>query len=444
MAAGLIIRAVFAACLLPVALLSGILLSGSLLPALANTPIALGAPPEEADYTLGCLYPMTGPGALFGLDSVVAIEMAIEEIEQRRQTEGFPRLRVVVDDDLSKRFRGVQIARHFIHTLGVDALCGVVSSSVALAVSQVAQEEGVLFIGTDHASPRLTGEALHPYYFRMSNSSRTSMQAGAAYIARYLATKEKLKIAFIGPDYDYGYYQWDDLRRFLGEHGVEFEIVAELWPRLHEVDFAPYIRALLYARPDLVVNAHWGGDTIAFIRQAKALGLFEATQFMNFDSGGSYEVLAALGDEMPLGLILSARHHNNWPDTPRNRSFVARFLARAGRYPSYSAQGAYAGILALAAAYRDAGIARPDNDNKGDNKGDNNGQIDGETMRRELEKLVIALPEDPEGFESYMDPLTHEIQQVQAIGKTVAGSAMAPATVELGEWFVFYPPAGKK
>lgn len=429
--AGFAIRTVFTLFLLP-----GALASGAGVPALANTPIVLGAPADEADYTLGCLYPMRGPGALFGLDSVVAIEMAIEEIEARRAEEAFPRLRVVVDDDLSKRFRGVQIARHFIHTLGVDALCGVVSSSVALAVSQVAHEEGVLFIGTDHASPRLTGEALHPYYFRMSNSSRTSMQAGAAYIARHLATEEPLKIAFIGPDYDYGYYQWDDLRRFLKERGVAFETVAELWPKLHEVDFAPYIRALLYARPDLVVNAHWGGDTIAFIEQASALGLFEATQFMNFDSGGSYEVLAALGPDMPLGLILSARHHNNWPDTARNRSFVERFLEKAGRYPSYSAQGAYAGIMALAYAYRDAGlnqsISQPTS------------QIGRETMRRKLENLVIALPEDPEGFESYMDPETHEIQQVQAIGKTVAGSTMAPATVELGDWFVFYPPGAEK
>jgi len=393
------------------------------LPAAAQTPIELGAAAAKADYTLGCLYPMSGPGALFGLDSVVAIEMAIEEIEGRREAEGFPRLRVVVDDDLSKRFRGVQIAQHFIRTLGVDALCGVVSSSVALAVTEVAREAGVLFIGTDHASPRLTGEALHPYYFRMSNSSRTSMQAGAAYIAGHIAGKRPLKIAFVGPDYDYGYSQWDDLRRFLTERGVEFEVVAELWPRLHEVDFDPYIRALLYAGPDLVVNGHWGGDTIAFIEQAKAMGLFEAMQFMNVDAGGSYEVLAALGERMPLGLVLSARHHNNWPDTPRNRSFVQRFFAKAGRYPSYAAEGAYAAILALANAYRDSGAVKPDS----------------EIMRRELEKLVIELPEDPDGFRSYMDPDTHEIQQVQAIGRTVAGSALAPATVELGDWFVFYP-----
>jgi branched-chain amino acid transport system substrate-binding protein len=391
----------------------------------AQTSIELGAPAAQADYTLGCLYPMSGPGALYGLDSVVAIEMALEEIEERREREGFPRLRVVVDDDLSKRFRGVQIAQHFIANLEVDALCGVVSSSVALAVSQVALGAGVLFIGTDHASPRLTGEAFHPYYFRTSNNSRTSMQAGAAYIAAHLAGKEPLKIAFIGPDYDYGYYQWDDLRRFLTERGVAFEVVAEMWPRLHEVDFDPYIRALLYAKPDLVVNGHWGGDVIVFIEQANAMGLFEATQFMNFDAGGNYEVLAALGERMPLGLILSARHHNNWPDTPRNRSFVQRFFDKAGRYPSYAAEGAYAAILAVANAYRDAKVARPDT----------------ETMRRELEKLVIELPEDPEGFRSYMDPATHEIQQVQAIGRTMPGSALAPATVELGDWFVFYPDA---
>jgi len=396
--------------------------------AVAQTPIELGAAPNEADYTLGCLYPMSGPGSLYGLDSVVAIEMAIEEIEERREEEGLPRLRVVVDDDLSKRFRGVQIAQHFVRNLHVDALCGVVSSSVALAVTQVAFDAGVLFVGTDHASPRLTGEALHPYYFRMSNSSRTSMQAGAAYIAEHVSSRSPLKIAFVGPDYDYGYYQWDDLQRFLTERSVDFEVVAELWPRLHEVDFDPYIRALLYAEPDLVVNGHWGSDAIAFIEQANAIGLFEVTQFMNFDAGGNYEVLAALGERMPLGIILSARHHNNWPDTERNRSFVQRFFERAGRYPSYSAQGAYAATLALAIAYRDSGAARPDS----------------ETMRRELEKLVIELPEDPPGFHSYMDAVSHEIQQVQAIGVTVAGSALAPATVELGNWFVFYPEGRKE
>jgi branched-chain amino acid transport system substrate-binding protein len=402
---------------------AAVMLAATLATTSAQTPIEFGAAAGDADYTLGCLYPMSGPGALYGQDSLVAISMAIEEIEAQSEFSGYPRLRVVVEDSLSKRFRGVQIAQHFIENIGVDALCGVVSSSVALAVTAVAREAGVLFIGTDHASPRLTGEAFHPYYFRMSNSSRTSMQAGAAYIATHLAQAVPLRIAFVGPDYDYGYHQWDDLRRYLAERSVAFEVVAELWPRLHEVDYDPYIRALIYAEPDLVVNGHWGGDAVAFIEQADALGLFEATRFMNFDAGGNYEVLASLGERMPLGLVLSARHHNNWPDTSENRAFVSKFFERSGRYPSYSAQGAYAAILAVATAYRDSGSYRPDSD----------------TMRRELENLVLKLPEDPEGFESYMDATTHEIQQVQAIGETVPGSQLAPATVELGNWFVFYP-----
>jgi branched-chain amino acid transport system substrate-binding protein len=402
---------------------AAVMLAATLATTSAQTPIEFGAAAGDADYTLGCLYPMSGPGALYGQDSLVAISMAIEEIEAQSEFSGYPRLRVVVEDSLSKRFRGVQIAQHFIENIGVDALCGVVSSSVALAVTAVAREAGVLFIGTDHASPRLTGEAFHPYYFRMSNSSRTSMQAGAAYIATHLAQAVPLRIAFVGPDYDYGYHQWDDLRRYLAERSVAFEVVAELWPRLHEVDYDPYIRALIYAEPDLVVNGHWGGDAVAFIEQADALGLFEATRFMNFDAGGNYEVLASLGERMPLGLVLSARHHNNWPDTSENRAFVSKFFERSGRYPSYSAQGAYAAILAVATAYRDSGSYRPDSD----------------TMRRELENLVLKLPEDPEGFESYMDATSHEIQQVHAIGETVPGSQLAPATVELGNWFVFYP-----
>jgi hypothetical protein len=83
-----------------------------------------------------------------------------------------------------------------------------------------------------------------------------------------------------------------------------------------------------------VIDGHWDGDWIAFVRQAKAYNLFEHTLVCNFDTGGSYEVMEALKEEMPLGLVLSTRHNNNWPDTPANRQFVARFHAITGRYPA--------------------------------------------------------------------------------------------------------------
>jgi branched-chain amino acid transport system substrate-binding protein len=378
---------------------------------------------EPGPVKIGCLYPLTGPGGLYGRDSRVAIKLAVEHISAQSSA-NYPELDITIEDTRSKSLRSLQIARKFIEEEQVDFLCGVVSSSIARTVSSLADDRDTFFIGTDHASPTLVSEALHPHYFRVNNGTRLSMFAGAKYIKENSQnSNEPLKIAFIGPDYEYGYQAWDDLKAFLELEGMEIDVKAEFWPRLFETDYTIYIQHLLRSNADIVVSGHWGLDLVTFVKQASQLGLFEKTQFMNFDAGGNYEILAELGNDMPLGLVLSARHHVNWPPTDNNRKFVDSFREEAGRYPSYAAQGAYAGILAIAEAVRDAG----DIDDK-------------DKIRQALEQLKLGLPEDPEGFQSHMDPDSHQMLQVQAIGKTVFNNRFPPATIQLGEWSVYYPP----
>lgn len=378
---------------------------------------------QEQPVKVGCLYPLTGPAGLYGRDSSVAIQMALVHIRSQEPA-GYPELEVIVEDTRSKSLRSEQIARRFIEEEKVDFLCGVVSSSVARAVSAEAARHETFFIGTDHASPTLTTEALHPYYFRVSNGTRQSMLAGAKYIREsYQDPNEPLSIAFIGPDYEYGYQAWDDLREFLQQEGVEFEIAGEYWPRLFETDYSIYIQQLSDSPADIVVSGHWGLDLVTFVKQARLSNLFENTQFMNFDAGGNFEILAELGNDMPLGLVLSARHHVNWPPTDANKMFVDEFYDIAGRYPSYAAQGAYSGVLAIAEAVKEAG-----------------GMSDKEAIRTAFENLSLSLPEDPEGFSSVMDPSSHQLLQVQAIGKTVFNRTYKPATVLIGEWSIYYPP----
>lgn len=387
-------------------------------PALAR--VELGAPADKADAIVGCMFPMTGRGGLYGRDSVVAIELALAEIGERPG--GRPRLRVLVEDTKSKPSFGIAVAQGFVEKDGVHFLCGVVSSAVALAVTEVAHRTKTIFVGTDHASSRLTEEALHRYYFRVTNNTRQSMEAGARYLQELQSRTGWRRLAFIGPDYDYGHRQWSDLREALERLGVRYETAGVFWPKLYEPDYSRYVAALMEAKPDIVVNGHWGGDLVAFIRQAKTFRLFEKIQFTNFDAGGNYEVMAALGAEMPTGLILSARHHNNWPETESNRRFVERFHARAGRYPSYAAQGAYTGILAVSEAVAQAG-----------------GVGDRERLIAAIERLRLKLPEDPDGFESYMDPKTHQMQQVVAVGEVVPDVRFPPAKTMLGR-FKAYPP----
>ncbi|MGB0732230.1 MAG: ABC transporter substrate-binding protein [Pontibacterium sp.] len=385
--------------------------------------VELGASKDDAAITVGCLYPLSGRGGLYGNDSAVGIQLAFEALARRKQA--YPPLRVLIADSRSKGSRAARLVRHFIHNEQARFLCGVVNSAIAAQVINIAAQEKVFFVGTDHASSRLSETPVSPYYFRVNNNSRQSNQAAARYIAERFGSQAKqkpLRISYLGPDYDYGYQMWEDLQAELRKRQVPFDVVMSLWPKLYEPDYGPYLRALLREPTDIVINSLWGGDLVAFVQQANRTALFKHAHFANFDTGGNYEVLAALGDDMPTGLILSARHHNNWPQTRENQWFVNRFYALSGRYPSYAAEGAYAGIMMIARALAKVGAKASDED-----------------IRTALQNAKLSLPEDPSGFVSYMDKETHQIQQVIAIGETLVNKNFPPATRMLGNWRVYYP-----
>lgn len=370
---------------------------------------------------VGCLYPLSGSGGVYGRDSIVAIDMALDHLTALG---GYPEIDVTVEDSRSKTLRSLQIARQFVEEDQVNFLCGIVSSSIALTVSEYARQSGKTFIGTDHASPDLVGSSGHENYFRVNNGSRQSMRAGAMYIKEHFAKKPApLRIGFIGPDYSYSYNAWSDIRRFLSEENIDYDITGVYWPKLFEDDYRLYIRQISADAPDILIDAHWGMDLETFVRQADQLGLFQVVQFMNFDTGGNYEILAELGADMPEGLILSARHHLNWPETAANAAFVEEFHRRAGRYPSYAAEGAWSGIMVIAEAVRRA-----------------EGVKNTAALNNALKNMRLSLPEDPEGFMSFMDPASHQMMQVQAIGRTMPNNQFPPAEMMLGDFSVYTPP----
>jgi len=381
--------------------------------------VELGAPAGAADVTVGCMFPMTGRSAIYGKDSVGGIRVALERLASEHAGRA-PRLRVLVDDDRSKASYAVRLAENYIRRDRARFLCGIVSSGVAEAVSRVAARRDVILVGTDHASSRLTIEDFHPHYFRLSNDTFSSMAAGARYLSTLQRRSPWRRIAFIGPDYDYGHVSLVDLRASLDRLGTKHEVVAELWPKLYEPDYSTYIRSLLRSKPDIVVAALWGGDFVAFLKQAAAADLFKHVRLANFDTGGNYDVMVSLGTDPPPGLILSARHHNNWPDTPLNKWFVETFHRLEGRYPTYAAEGAYSGIVAIGEAVHRAG-----------------GATDTAALVRALEGMRLELPEDPPGFASTIDPETHQVMQMQAVGEVVPDARFPPASVMLGHWVAY-------
>ncbi|WP_434355132.1 ABC transporter substrate-binding protein [Parasalinivibrio latis] len=394
----------------------GLLLFG--LAAFAQGEVVIGASKEEADLEVGCMYPLTGASSLWGNDAVVALEMAVNKLLAEP---GLPKIRVYVADTMGKQFRSREIALQFVNR-GVQVLCGVVNSNIALEVSQIAREHEILFLGAGHSTARLTEGERHPWYFHLNNDASQSSDAGARYLKDVKPELNWKTVSYIGPDYEYGHQIWQTMMANLKKYGVDYQIKDEFYSLLGETDYRLYIEALLADPPDILVSGHWTRDLVSFLEQAQLSGLLDTTHFVNFDTGGGYFVLSRLGDKLPEGLVLSGRSHVNWPETETNRDYVGAFFRQTQRYPTFIAQDAYTVIQVLGAAWQ-----------KAEEK-----TVPG--IRNVLPGLTVSLPEDPEGFSSYIDPDSHKIMQYQAVGETIKNFRFSPATRMLGNWKI-YPPA---
>lgn len=379
--------------------------------------VVLGATKQEADLEVGCMYPLSGPSALWGNDALVAIEMALDEIHAQPNA---PKIRIYVADTMGKQFRSREIALNFVNR-DIDVLCGVVNSNIALEVTQLAKKHQRLFLGAGHSSARLTGGELHPWYFHLNNDASQSSDAGARYLRDIKDDVEWENISYIGPDYEYGHQIWQTMMASLERYQVKYQIKDEFYSLLGQTDYRLYINALLEDPPDVLVSGHWTRDLVSFLEQASVAGLLEKTIFVNFDTGGGYFVLSRLGDTLPEGVVLSGRSHVNWPTTDRNNNYINEFYNRTLRFPTFIAQDAYTVVKVLNAAWQ---------------KADSKNLIG---LRDALPGLEVALPEDPPGFRSYIDAATHKIMQYQAIGQTQQLDGFWPATRMLGDWQT-YPP----
>ncbi|MBF0562668.1 MAG: ABC transporter substrate-binding protein, partial [Alphaproteobacteria bacterium] len=158
----------------------------------------------------------------------------------------------------------------------------------------------------------------------------------------------------IGPDYAYGHESWTSFSSKLKELQPDADLVGEIWPKLMEKDYAPFIQKLLDEKPDAVWSSLWGNDAVNFIRQALPTGLVDKIKFA-FADGAALETLSPLGKDMPNGIFASTRYFFLTPDSSLNRSFVQAYHDRYQEFPDYMAEETYAGVYFLKAALERAG-----------------------------------------------------------------------------------------
>lgn len=308
---------------------------------------AVGA--AGAPVVLGLSTSLSGPIASLGQAVQNGVQLEVDHINAGGGLLGRPVKLVAVDDD-TKPATGASNARALVTRDHAVALIGPAASSIAAAEQQVsAQYKVPLFMPTT-SDIGLTTRTFNPYTFRNSSSSVMEPRAVAIYLARALGNKH-VTLATMGPDFSYGHDTIAAFEAQLKALHVNFTVVKSVFPPLGVTNLSPYLTAIIAAHPDYLLNVQYGGDLVAFTKQAERFGVFK---HMKVIANYGWSGLKALGNAAPAGAIAYERRPFWGIDTPEMAAFVQEYHAKYKDYPNEMAIMGYEAAAEWAAGVKKA------------------------------------------------------------------------------------------
>ena len=271
---------------------------------------------------------------LGGQGSVIAAKMAVEDFKAKEKGLN---VEVIFADHQNKPDVGTQIASRWYDQEGVDAIVDVPTSSVALAVNEVARAKNKVFIDSGAASSDLTGancshNTVHCTYDKWMLANGT----GKAIVKTGGDTW-----FFITADYAFGAALERDTTAVVVKNGGK--VLGGVKVPLNTQDFSSFLLQAQASKAKIIGLANAGGDTINSIKQASEFGIVKGGQNL----AGLLVFLTdvhGIGLDKAQGLILTETFY--WDMNDQTRAWTKRFIAQSGgKYPTMVHAGVYAGVL---------------------------------------------------------------------------------------------------
>ncbi len=292
---------------------------------------------------IGVLNDQSGPYRdIGGMLGVAAVKQAVAEFGGGMQIE------VVAADHQNKPDIGVGIARQWFDRDGVDLIVDVPTSSVALAINNVAKEKNRAYINTGAATADLTGIQCTPCTIHWSyDTYMLARSTGGAMVA---AGGDSWY--FVTADYVFGQQLQRDATQFVTAAGGKVT-GASLYPFPGTTDFSSFLISAQASGAKVLGLCNAGADTVNSIKQAAEFGL---TRKMKIAALLMYiNDVHGLGLEAAQGLYLTESFY--WDMNDRTRAFTKRMQARMpATTPNMTTAGNYAGTLHFLKAVQDLGI----------------------------------------------------------------------------------------
>ncbi len=281
-----------------------------------------------------------------GLTSVVCTKQALVDFGASAKDLD---VEILSADHQNKPDIGATIARQWFDQ-GVDAIVDVPTSSVALAVAQVAREKDKMMLNASATTTALTGAQCSPNtivwsfdtYMLATSSGGAMVKAGG---------KDWF---FITADYAFGHILEEQTSKLVLAAGGKV-LGRVRYPFPDTTDFSSFVQQAQASGAKVLGLANAGLDTVNCIKQANEFGLPQSgmriAPLLMFISD-----VHALGAQMCQGLTLTESFY--WDLNERTRAFTKRVLPLTpNNWPNQAHASAYAATLHYLKAVADMGPA---------------------------------------------------------------------------------------
>ena len=257
---------------------------------------------------------------------------------------------LIQGDHQNKPDVALAMARQWIDTRGVDMICEVNNSAIALAVAGLVQEKNKVQVNTGALSAAITGERCTPNTVHWV--ADTWMLANSVGTATVKAGGESWY--FVTADYAFGHQMERDLTRAIGAAGGKV-LGGARFPFPGTTDFSSFLVQAQASRAKVIGLLMAGADMINCIKQAKEFGLNRRARLVGTPM--FITDIHGMGLDQSQGLTVCETFY--WDLNDRSRAFLERVKPRTpNNYPNQEQAGTYSGVLHYLKAVADLGAER--------------------------------------------------------------------------------------
>lgn len=287
---------------------------------------------------IGAVFPLTGPIATYGQESVNGIKLALKKIN----AEGKVKIDLIVEDNKGEPQESANAVKKLISADKVDAIIGSVASSNTLAGAPIAQKAKVPLM-----TPASTNEKVTQMGSYISRTCFTDAFQGVVMAKFAYENLKKRKVAVIidnSSDYSKGLSKI--FKKKFVELGGTLASKRDFAYVQKDTDFRTLLRKVKRTKPDVIFLPGYYTEVGLILKQARQTGI--NLPFLGGDGWDSPKLQELAGKAVAGNYISS--HFSSDDKDPMVQTFVKQYQEAYGQKPGAMAALGYDGILVMANA----------------------------------------------------------------------------------------------